>query len=130
NDKRVKKQLALTLKRNVRPESQSLVNGTYPDDRFLDEWPFMQWQTPWSGTEFFFALQCYAAGMVSEGDRIIDMVYERHVREGMRFDHSAANTHCARPLCIWGAYTTRLGLEYDGFRDRLTLSPAGTINEY
>lgn len=130
NDKRVKKQLALTLKRNVRPESQSLVNGTYPDDRFLDEWPFMQWQTPWSGTEFFFALQCYAAGMVSEGDRIIDMVYERHVREGMRFDHSEANNHYARPLCIWGAYTTRLGLEYDGFRDRLTLAPAGTINEY
>lgn len=130
NDKRVKKQLALTLKNNLRPESQALVNGSYPDDHFLDEWPFMQWQTPWTGTEYFFALQCYAAGMTEEGDKLVDMIFDRHVREGMRFDHAEANNHYARPLCLWGAYTTRLGLDYDGFRSGLTLAPAGSINDY
>lgn len=128
--KRVKKQLALTLKRNLQPENGCLVNGTYPDDHFLDEWPFMQWQTPWTGTEYFFAIQCYVAGMVEEGDKLIDMIYDRHVYEGMRFDQAECNNHYARPLCLWGAYTTRLGLEYDGFRGGLTFAPAGNVNEY
>jgi hypothetical protein len=84
----------------------------------------MQWQTPWTGTEYFFALQCYAAGLIDEGDRVVDLVYERHVREGMRFDHAECNNHYARPLSIWGAYAARLGLDYDGYRSVLTVCPS------
>jgi hypothetical protein len=121
---RVRRQLLLTLKRNVQPENSALVNGTYPDERYPDQWPFMQWQTPWTGSEYFFALMCYAAGLVAEGDRVIALVHERHAREGMRFDHAECNNHYARPLSVWGAYAARVGLDYDGLRGTLAICPA------
>ncbi len=120
---RVKKQLKMILERNIQGENDALVNGTYPDEHFLDQWPFMQWQTPWTGTEYFFALQCYEAGMVDEGDRVIDMVFDRHNREGMRWDHAECSNHYARPLSIWGAYAARIGLRYDGYRGKLAVEP-------
>ncbi|MGE5557280.1 MAG: GH116 family glycosyl hydrolase [Bacillota bacterium] len=127
---RVKKQLKLIMDKNYQPENDCVVNGSYPDEHFLDEWPFMQWQTPWTGTEYFYALQLYAAGMVGEGDKVIDMVYNRHIREGMRFDHAECNNHYARPLCIWGAYMARLGLDYDGYRNKIAFNPPGGTGAY
>lgn len=121
---RVRAQLKKIYERNIQEENFCLVNGTYPDGHYLDEWPFMQWQTPWTGTEYFFALQCYSAGLIKEGDHVVDLVYERHVREGMRFDHAECNNHYARPLSIWGAYAARLGLDYDGHRAVLTICPS------
>ncbi len=126
---RVKRQLNMILERNTQEENNCVLNGSYPDGHFLDEWPFMQWQTPWSGTEYFLALQLYVAGMNKEGDKVVDMVFDRHVREGMRFDHSECNNHYARPLCLWGAYTARLGLDVDGFRNILSILPEGS-NSY
>lgn len=121
---RVKAQLRLILAKNEQPENRCVVNGSYPDERFLDEWPFMQWQTPWTGTEYFLALQLYCAGLVKDGDRVIDNVLRRHLREGVRFDHGECNNHYARPLCLWGAYAARLGLDYDGYRGILRFHPA------
>jgi uncharacterized protein (DUF608 family) len=121
--KRVARQLRLILERNVQPENDAIVNGTYPDGHFLDEWPFMQWQTPWTGSEYFLAIQLYEAGMTAQGDEVIDLVHRRHVREGMRFDHAECNNHYARPLCIWGAYASRLGLDVDAIRARLSILP-------
>ena len=120
---RVRRQLRLVLKRNHQPENRAVINGSYPDGHFLDEWPFSQWQTPWTGSEYFLALQLYCAGMVREGDAVVDWVYDRHVREGVRFDHAECNNHYARPLCLWGAYAARLGLEIDAFRARVALRP-------
>jgi hypothetical protein len=56
------------------------------------------------------------------------LVHRRHVREGMRFDHAECNNHYARPLCIWGAYASRLGLNIDGFRDHLSILPPSRAN--
>lgn len=108
--KRVRAYLKQVFDRNVQPENMCVVNGSYPDDHFLDEWPFMQWQTPWTGTEYFYALMCYTAGMVKEGDAVIRMVHDRHLADGMRFDHAECNNHYARPLSIWGAWAARIGL--------------------
>ncbi len=127
---RVRKQLRLVLERNVQPENMAIINGSYPDGHFLDGFPFMQWQTPWTGTEYFLAIQLYAAGMVREGDRVVELVHDRHVREGMRFDHCECNNHYSRPLCIWGAYAARLGLEVDGINGRLRVNPAGRLRTY
>lgn len=121
---RVRDYLHLVLERNVETENLALINGSYPDGHFLDGFPFMQWMTPWTGSEYHFALQCYGVGMVAEGDRIIEMVQQRHEREGMRFDHAECNNHYARPLCIWGAYAARIGLRIDQLRDHLGLQPA------
>jgi hypothetical protein len=126
--KRVRDQLKLTMERNVQEENDAIVNGTYPDGHFLDEWPFMQWQTPWTGSEYFLAIQLYEAGLSKEGDRVVELVHRRHVREGMRFDHAECNNHYARPLCIWGAYASRLGLNIDGFRDHLSILPPSRAN--
>lgn len=123
--RRVRKQLKMVYDHNIQEENFCLVNGSYPDGHYLDQWPFMQWQTPWTGSEYFFALMCYAAGMVKEGDHVIDLVHERHSREGMRFDHAECNNHYARPLSIWGAYAARLGLDVDGYRRAVTIKPAG-----
>jgi len=130
NVSRVKKQLKMTVDKNMQEENMCVVNGSYPDGHFLDEWPFAQWQTPWTGSEYFLALQLYIAGMIKEGDKVIDIVYERHVKEGMRFDHAECNNHYARPLCIWGAYAARLGLDYDGYRNVFTLKPPSSQKNY
>ncbi len=121
--KRVKQYLKLILDRNHQPENQCVINGSYPDGHFLDGWPFMQWQTPWTGTEYFLAAQLYAAGMVKEGDQVIDDVYDRHVREGMRFDQSECSNHYARPLSIWAAYTARLGMDLDLIKRAIVFKP-------
>ncbi len=123
DEKRVRKQLERILQRNTQEENEAIVNGTYPDGHFLDEWPFMQWQTPWTGSEYFLAIQLYEAGMIAQGDEVIDLVHRRHVREGMRFDHAECNNHYARPLCIWGAYASRLGLDVDAIGARLAILP-------
>lgn len=120
---RVRRFLKLVLARNLQPEALALVNGTYADGHFPEPYPFMQWQTPWSGTEFFFAAQLYAAGLVDDGDRVVDLVFERHVREGVRFDHAECNNHYTRPLSIWAAYSARLGLDYDGLSGTLAVRP-------
>lgn len=127
---RVGRQLRLVLRENLQEENLCVVNGTYPDDRFPDEWPFMQWQTPWTGTEYFLALQLYAAGLLRAGDRVIDLVHDRHVAEGMRFNHAECSDHYARPPSIWGAYYARIGLDPDALRGRLRFAPAGTARRY
>jgi hypothetical protein len=121
--RRVERFLRLVLAQNLQPEALALVNGTYADGHFPEPFPFMQWQTPWSGTEFFFAAQLYAAGLVAEGDRVVELVFERHVREGVRFDHAECNNHYSRPLSIWAAYAARVGLDYDGLSGRLAIRP-------
>jgi uncharacterized protein (DUF608 family) len=120
---RVRRHLRLVLERNHQEENACVINGSYPDGHFLDGWPFMQWQTPWTGTEYFLAAQLYAAGMVAPGDDVVRWVHERHVREGMRFDHSECNNHYARPLSIWAAYAARLGLDVDAIHGRVALRP-------
>ncbi len=65
----------------------------------------------------------HEAGLVEEGDRIIDMVFDRHVGEGMRWDHAECSNHYARPLSIWGAYAARMGVRHDGYRQILTIEP-------
>lgn len=123
NPERVNRQLDLILERNSQEENLCVVNGTYPDEHFLDEWPFMQWQTPWTGSEYFLALQLYAAGKLAEGDRVVNWVFDRHRHEGMRFDHSECNNHYARPLCLWGAWAMRVGCSYDALGRILTINP-------
>jgi hypothetical protein len=127
---RVRKQLKLIFERNVQPENEVLVNGSYPDGHFLDEFPFAQWQTPWTGTEYFYVLQCYRAGLFDLGDRVVEMVYDRHVREGMRWDQAECSNHYSRPLSIWGAYMARVGLEPDALHGALKIAPAGDQNHY
>ena len=122
---RVRKQLRLIMQRNCQEENQCVINGSYPDAHFLDEFPFAQWQTPWTGTEYFLAAQLYCAGMLKEGDRVIEMVFDRHTREGMRWDQTECNNHYSRPLSIWAAYAARLGLDMDMWRGRLALCPPG-----
>jgi hypothetical protein len=48
----------------------------------------------------------------------------------MRWDHTECNDHYARPLSIWSAYVARLGLDYDGWRCRLTVAPRTKEREY
>ncbi len=127
---RVKKHLQLVMKRNAQDETQAVVNGTYPDGHFLDGFPFMQWQTPWTGTEYFLSAQLYCNGLVKEGDKVIDMVFDRHVREGMRFDQSECSNHYARPLSIFAAYAARLGLDIDEINNHLSIIPPTPENAY
>lgn len=127
---RVRKTLKRVLDNNWQPEHLAVVNGSYPDGHFLDEFPYMQWQTPWTGTEYFLALSCYRAGMTKEGDRIVEEVLQRHLREGMRFDQAECNNHYARPLVLWGAYQARTGLLYDGWEKALQFLPPGRSKSY
>jgi hypothetical protein len=120
---RVKKQLRLILKNNLDRDNKALVNGTYPDGSFPDEFPFAQWHTPWTGAEYAFAMQLYTQGMINYGDAIVQQVFERQSREGMRFNHCEANDHYTRPMVIWGAWNARMGVHYNGIEQLLQITP-------
>lgn len=134
--KRYRDYLRLVLQENWRTDVNACVNGSYPEAEQLDEWPFQnewpfaQWHTPWTGTEHFLVSQLYVAGLEKEAERVIDGVFDRHVREGMRFDHTECNNHYARPLSIWSVPMALLGLEYDGWRAECTIDPRTASREY
>jgi len=104
-------------------ELQFVANGSYRDGSFPDQWPFSQWQNPWTGSEYYFAAQLFAEGMDEEALRVITDVYDRYAREDMRFNHIECNTHYSRGLAIYAAYDAWLGLDWDQPRGCLRLAP-------
>jgi non-lysosomal glucosylceramidase len=110
---RARTHLRTTLARNRHTDAAFLANGSCADGSFPDEWPFSQWQNPWTGTEYFMAASCFAAGLEHEGLRIISDVHDRLDACGVRFCHNEAGDHYSRALSIWAAYHAWLGLVID-----------------
>lgn len=114
---------------NHEPDLQFVVNGSYADGSFPDQWPFSQWQNPWTGSEYYFAAQLLAEGMVDEGLQVITDVFDRYTREGMRFNHIECNTHYSRAQSIYAAYDAWLGIDWDQPAQTLHLHPKQFDNE-
>ena len=113
NESRVRKMLRLIVERNTHADARFLANGSCDNGAFPDEWPFSQWQNPWTGTEYFFAAHCFAEGLDVEGLRIVRDVHERHERAGLRFNHGECGERYSRALSIYAAYGAWLGVRYD-----------------
>lgn len=110
---RVRGMLRLILERNTHADGRFLSNGSCENGAFPDEWPFSQWQNPWTGTEYFLAAQCFAEGLEDEGFRLVRDVHERHERAGLRFNHGECGERYSRALSIYAAYGAWLGVRYD-----------------
>ena len=102
---------------------QFLVNGSYSDGASPDEWSFTQWQNPWTGSEYYFAAQLLAEGEIADGLSIVDDVFDRHDREGMRFNHTECSEYYARALSIYATYDAWLGVDFDVPNQHLKLAP-------
>jgi uncharacterized protein (DUF608 family) len=120
---RVQQTLHRIVRENVHPELGFLANGTRRDGSFPDEWPFSQWQNPWTGTEYFFAAQLLTEGMEEEALSVIGNVFDRLSAAGMRFNHVECNTYYARPLSIFATYAAWLGLDFDVPQGMLRIVP-------
>lgn len=120
---RARQHLRTVLARNTHPDARFLANGSCADGSFPDEWPFSQWQNPWTGTEYFMAASCFAAGLEREGVGIIADVHDRLDASGVRFCHNEAGDHYSRALSIWAAYHAWLGLVIDQPAGLLRIRP-------
>ncbi len=111
----------LTYNRNA--DGRFLANGSCPNGEFPDEWPFSQWQNPWTGTEYFFAAQLFAEGMEEEALGILRDVFDRLDEVGMRFRHNECGDFYTRALSIYAAWQAWLGLLLDAPARHLRLLP-------
>jgi len=126
---RVLATLRKIISKNYINELGFVVNGSYEDESFPDEWCFSQWQNPWTGSEYYFAAQLIAEGMVDEALSIISDVYDRYDREGMRFNHIECSEHYARPLSIYAAYDAFLGADFDVPLRKLSIKPVKIVRD-
>lgn len=124
DEDRARRHLRTVIARNTHPDARFLANGSCADGSFPDQWPFSQWQNPWTGTEYFLAASCFAAGLEREGLDIIRDVHGRLDAGGVRFCHNEAGDHYSRALSIWAAYHAWLGLVIDQPAGLLRIRPA------
>lgn len=120
---RVQSMLNSILTHNLNEDGRFLANGSCPNGEFPDEWPFSQWQNPWTGTEYFFAAQLFAEGMENEALGILRNVFDRLDQAGMRFRHNECGDFYTRALSIYAAWQAWLGLLVDVPARRLRLQP-------
>ncbi len=120
---RVRAMLERILTYNRNEDGRFLANGSCPNGEFPDEWPFSQWQNPWTGTEYFFAAQLFAEGMEEEALAILRNVFDRLDEVGMRFRHNECGDFYARALSIYAAWQAWLGLLLDAPARHLRLQP-------
>jgi uncharacterized protein (DUF608 family) len=126
---RVRSTLRLTLQHNRNLDAKFLANGSRSDGSCPDEWPFSQWQNPWTGIEYFFASHLFSEGMEAEGLSVIRDVFQRHCEQGMRFNHVECGEFYSRPLAIFAAYRAWLGFEFDVPRGALRLAPVSKATQ-
>ncbi len=121
--KRVRQTLARIVGECTHHDGRFLANGSCPDGSFPDEWPYSQWQNPWTGTEYFLAAQLAGEGMVREADEVLEHVWARKHDDGMRFNHNEAGDYYSRTMAIWATWWARLGLDRDAVRGSLAIVP-------
>lgn len=120
---RVRSMLGRILTHNLNEDGRFLANGSCPNGDFPDEWPFSQWQNPWTGTEYFFAAQLFAEGLENEAIGILRNVFDRLDEAGMRFRHNECGDFYTRALSIYAAWQAWLGLLVDVPARHLRLKP-------
>lgn len=120
---RVRVMLRAILTYNLNEDGRFLANGSCPNGEFPDEWPFSQWQNPWTGTEYFFAAQLLTEGMEEESLGIIRNVFDRLNEAGMRFRHNECGDFYTRALSIYAAWQAWLGVLVDVPARHLRLKP-------
>lgn len=120
---RVRAMLRAILTYNLNEDGRFLANGSCPNGEFPDEWPFSQWQNPWTGTEYFFAAHLFAEGLEDEALGILRNVFDRLDEAGMRFRHNECGDFYTRALAIYAAWQAWLGLLVDVPARRLRLKP-------
>lgn len=120
---RVRAMLERILTYNLNEDGRFLANGSCPNDEFPDEWPFSQWQNPWTGAEYFFAAHLFAEGMEEEALHIVRNVFDRLDEAGMRFRHNECGDFYTRALAIYAAWQAWLGLLVDAPARHLRLLP-------
>ena len=122
---RVRGMLRRILADNHHHDGGFIANGSCADGSFPDQWPFCQWQNPWTGTEYFLAAQLIAEGLVEEGLAVVRAVHARMDAAGVRFNHNECGDHYSRALSIYAVHRAWLGLTHDAVRGLLVLAPAG-----
>lgn len=126
---RVRAHLASALAKNRHTDARFIANGSCPDGAFPDEWPFSQWQNPWTGTEYYFAAQLIAENFREEGLRVIRDVHDRLDSEGMRWNHVECGDHYSRALSVYASYQAWLGLRHDVRSGILHILPITGLDE-
>ena len=124
---RLRKALKSILKNNTRmsgPESW-LVNCSWPAGDII---PFErngsdQANSPWSGVEYSFAAQLIMNGMRRQGRRVMEAVWKRHERAGMRFDHYECGEFYHRAMSAFAVYLAEFGIVFEHRTKCLTIDP-------
>ncbi|BCU70027.1 GH116 family glycosyl hydrolase [Stygiolobus caldivivus] len=130
-DEIVKKALESIIKYNLK-EEEGVINGAYPDGyrplgrayrNPLNLPSSPQFDTPWSGVEFYVASHLVMEGKVEDAKRVLREVYDRYAVAGNFWDHLEWGSHYMRPLSALTLVPAFEGLTYDGFSKTITITP-------
>jgi len=82
---------------------------------------------PFSGVEYSVAAHLVMLGREREGLRLARNVWERHERQGMRFNHIECGEHYYRALAVWALYLALTGFHLDALEGEAAfrLRPGG-----
>ncbi len=79
----------------------------------------------WSGVEYTVAAHLALLGMDEQALGIARNVYDRHERQGFRFNHVECGQHYYRALSVWALYLALNGFSMDATSGELALRAPG-----
>lgn len=84
----------------------------------------------WSGIEYLMASFFLMTGQYERGLRIVETVWERHLRLGRVWDHAECGDHYYRPLSSWTLLQALTGVSVHGASRTLMLAEAPCAGDF
>lgn len=105
-------------------EENGLVNAICPPGKRATLHTFRNCQglANWSGIEYLMAAFSIMAGRYEQGLRLVENVWERHLRLGQVWNHAECGDHYYRPLSSWWLVQALSGASVQGAGGLLRLS--------
>ncbi|AWR96885.1 beta-glucosidase [Acidianus sulfidivorans JP7] len=132
NKEMVHKTLKSIIRYNFKNE-EGVINGAYPDGYrpMLNNYKnplnlpaSIQFDTPWSGVEFYLASHLIYEKMVEDGIKVLKGIYDRYAVAGHFWDHIEWGAHYSRPLSAISVIPAFEGIKYEAFKNTLIIDPA------
>lgn len=79
---------------------------------------------PWTGVEYMLAAHLLLLGLEREGWELVRLVWGRHERAGLRFNHIECGEHYYRALSSWAIYLAWAGYWWNALEEELLVTLA------
>jgi uncharacterized protein (DUF608 family) len=129
-ENRIKENLQSVFKLN-RMEGIGLKGGWFPENERREpgirDW---HWDVCWLGAEYAAASHMIYEGLLEEGLTVCKEGHQRHVNQGVRYNHFECGEHYTRALTIWSVLTALQGFKWDAVTKKLTFIPKIEVDNH